>query len=212
MAERQSVTTFVMGHRVPWPVDMPAADAGGVLDEASLFAAGRSAPCTLFNISPLGTTVRGVGVRTVGEEVAVELATGQRAAGVVDWARGDEAGVRFRQPIDMVALLNRKLIAQASERRKMPRVELRCPVGIKWGGNVATATLRNISAQGLQVEGDGLPPRDTFVSLFVDGLNLPSGEVMWQRGPLVGIELMEELAWSSLMPWIRETHRQTSVT
>lgn len=208
MAERQSVTTFVMGHHLPWPVDASVADAGGVLDEASLFAVGQSATCSLFNISPLGTTVRGIGGRSVGDEVAVELATGQRVAGVIDWARGDEAGVRFRQPIDMVALLNRKLVAQASERRKMPRVELRCPVGIKWGGNVVTATLRNISAQGLQIEGGGLPPRDTFVSLFVDGLNLPGGEVMWQRGPLVGIELLDELSWSSLMPWIRETHRR----
>lgn len=208
MAERPSVTTFVMEGRLPWPGDASPADATGLLDEASLYAAGRSTPCTLLNISPLGATVRHAAGRTVGEEVALELATGQRAAGAIDWARGDEVGVRFRQPIDMVALLNRKLIAQASERRKMPRVELRCPVGVKWGGNAATVTLRNISAQGLQIEGDTLPPRDTFVSLFVDGLNLPSGEVVWQRGNVAGIELMEELAWSSLMPWIRESHRR----
>lgn len=208
MTERASVTTFVMAARLPWPNDAPISDKLGVLDEASLFAGGATAPCTLFNISPLGTIIRGTAGRGVGEEVAIELATGQRAAGVIDWAKGDEAGVRFRQPIDMVALLNRKLIAQASERRKMPRVELRCPVGVKWGGNLATASLRNISAQGLQIEGDGLPPRDTFVSLFVDGLNLPSGEVVWQRGNVAGIELMEEIAWSSLMPWIRESHRR----
>nr|WP_294847876.1 PilZ domain-containing protein [uncultured Sphingomonas sp.] len=208
MSDRPSVTTFVMETRLPWPNDASVSDRLGVLDEASLFAAGTTAPCTLLNISPLGTTIRGVGDRSAGEDVAVELATGQRAAGIIDWAKGDEAGVRFRQPIDMVALLNRKLIAQASERRKMPRVELRCPVGIKWGSNLATATLRNISASGLQAEGSGLPPRDTFVSLFVDGLNVPSGEVMWQRGNLAGIELMEEIAWSSLMPWIRDTHRR----
>ena len=94
-----------------------------------------------------------------GEEVAVELATGQRPAGTIDWVAGGEAGIRFKQPIDMLALLNRKLVSQPGERRTMPRVELRCGVGIKWGINLAAATLRNISARGLQVEGDGLPPQ-----------------------------------------------------
>ena len=207
MAERPSLTTFVIGAQLPWPDDSPPADALGALDSVALFRAGEQRPCGVRKISALGTTVRGAGTRTAGEEVSVELATGQRAAGTVDWVTGEEAGIRFKQPIDMVALLNRKLVSQPGERRKMPRVELRCPVGIKWGASIAAATLRNISASGLQVEGEGLPQRDTFVSLFIDGLNMPAGEVVWQRGDLAGIELMEELAWSSLMPWIREAHR-----
>ena len=72
----------------------------------------------------------------------------------------------------------------------------------------SAATLRNISARGLQVEGDELPPRDTFVSLFIDGLIVPGGEVVWRKGNLAGIELMEELRWSSLMPWVREVGRR----
>jgi hypothetical protein len=48
------------------------------------------------------------------------------------------------------------------------------------------------------------------VSLFIDGLNVPSGEIVWAKGNLAGIELMEELAWSSLMPWIRDQHRTGS--
>ena len=143
-----------------------------------------------------------------GDEVAIELPTGQRPAGTVEWVADGEAGIRFRQPIDMLALLNRKLVSQPGERRTMPRVELRCRVGIKWSGCLAAATLRNISARGLQVEGDGLPPRDTFVALFIDGLVVPAGEVVWRKGELAGIELMEELSWSSIMPWIRETGRK----
>jgi hypothetical protein len=60
----------------------------------------------------------------------------------------------------------------------------------------------------LQVEGEGLPPRDRFVSLFIDGLVAPAGEVVWRKGDLSGIELMEELSWSSIMPWIREVGRK----
>lgn len=210
MAEAQSVTTFVMGAQLPWPDDALAADALGSLDPVILHAAGQRRPCAIRKISTLGTTIRGTVTQAPGEEVAVELATGQRPVGTIDWIAGGDAGIRFKQPIDMLALLNRTLVSQPGERRTMPRVELRCSVGIKWGINLAAATLRNISARGLQVEGDGLPPRDTFVSLFIDGLNVPAGEVVWSKGNLAGIELMHELSWSSIMPWIREVSRKAA--
>ena len=210
MAGAPSVTSFVMEARLPWPDSASAADVLGSLDPVALYVAGQPRPCAIRKISPLGTTVRGVVTEAPGEQVAVELATGQRQAGTIDWIAGGEAGIRFNQPIDMLALLNRKLVSQQSERRTMPRVELRCSVGVKWGVNVAATTLRNISARGLQIEGDGVPPRDTFVSLFIDGLNMPAGEVVWSKGRLAGIELMEELSWSSIMPWIRETSRQAA--
>ena len=208
MADTQSVTTFVMAARLPWPDDAPPADALGVLDPVALFVGGERRECAVRKISALGATVRGTSGEAPGAEVAVELATGQRPAGTIDWVAGGEAGIRFKQPIDMVALLNRTLISQPGERRTMPRIELRCHVGMKWGASLAAATLRNISARGLQVEGDDLPPRDTFVSLFIDGLVVPAGEVVWRKGALAGIELMEELRWSSLMPWVREVGRR----
>ena len=210
MAEALSVTTFVMADQLPWPDDVSPADVRGSLDPVALFEGGQRRPCAIRKISALGATIRGAVTQAPGEEVAVELATGQRPVGTIDWVAGGEAGIRFKQPIDMLALLTHKLVDQPGERRTMPRVELRCRVGIKWGGNLAVATLRNISARGLQVEGAGLPPRDTFVSLFIDGLIVPAGEVVWSKGKLAGIELMNELSWSSIMPWIRETSRKAA--
>jgi hypothetical protein len=46
--------------------------------------------------------------------------------------------------------------------------------------------------------------------LFIDGLNVPAGEVVWQKGDRAGIELMEELSWSSIMPWVREVGRRAA--
>jgi len=218
MSGTPSVTTFVMASILPWPDDAPPADALGALDVVAVTVAGERRDCGVRKISALGATVRGglgggADVKP-GAEVSVELATGHRPVGTIDWVAGGEAGIRFAAPIDMVALLNRTLISQPGERRTMPRVELRCAVGMKWGASLAAASLRNISAKGLQVEGAGspvadwdLPPRETFVSLFIDGLVVPAGEVVWRKGNLAGIELMEELRWSSLMPWVRATGR-----
>ena len=136
--------------------------------------------------------------------MALELVTGQRAAATVDWVGGGEAGVRFKQPIDVLALINRTLVRQPTEQRSMPRVELRCGVRLKWSGTVCDAVLRNISARGMQVEADDLPPKGTYLSIQIDGLNVPAGEVMWRKGNLAGIQLTEELSWTSLMPWIRK--------
>ena len=210
MAEYMSVTSFVMTAQLPWPDESSPADALGLLDAVELHCAGQRRACVIRKISALGATVRGAMANTPGEDVAVELATGQRPAGTVEWVAGGEAGIRFKQPIDMMALLNRKLISQPGERRTMPRVELSCPVGVKWSGHLAAATLRNISARGLQIEGEGLPPRDTFITMFIDGLNVPAGEVVWCKGDRAGIELMEELSWSSLMPWVREVGRRAA--
>ena len=211
MSGTPSVTTFVMASELPWPDDAAPADALGALDRVAVTVAGERRDCAVRKISALGATVRGgLGAAVPGSDVSVELATGHRPAGTIDWVAGGEAGIRFKAPIDMMALLNRTLISQPGERRTMPRVELRCPVGMKWGVSLAAATLRNISARGLQVEGEDLPPRETFVSLFIDGLVMPAGEVVWRKGNLAGIELMEDVSWSSLMPWVRAMGRGVS--
>jgi hypothetical protein len=89
----------------------------------------------------------------------------------------------------------------------MPRVEIRCGAYIKRGEELTAATIRNISARGFQIEGESLPPVGTYVSLFVEGLNVPPGEIAWRNGKLAGIELFEELSWASIIPWIREMLR-----
>ncbi len=207
MTERPSVTTFVMEERLPWPDDAPTAGVEGPFDVGVIHEAGQRRNCSIRKISTLGATLRGSVMGAKGDEIAIELATGQRPSATIDWVSGDEAGIRFKQPVDMLALINRNLISQPTERRAMPRVELRCSLYVKWCANVSPAIMRNISAQGVQIEGEGLPPRGTFVSLFIEGLNVPAGEVVWQKGDLAGIELLEELSWSSIIPWIREAGR-----
>lgn len=208
MADARSVTTFVVENRLPWPEGGAAGEKDGPFDEGIIHESGRQWTCAIRRLSALGATVGGNLVVAAGDEIAVELANGQRPQGRVDWVSGGEAGIVFNQPVDMLALINRNLVSQPAERRAMPRVELRCRLHLKWGASLAPAMLRNISARGLQVEGEELPGRGTFVSVYVEGLNVPGGEVVWCKGELAGIELLEELSWSSLIPWIREQGRK----
>ena len=208
MAEAQSVTTFIMEDRLPWPEDAAAAGIAGPFDAGVIHEAGGKRDCSIRRISTLGATLRGELTAAPGDDIAIELANGQRPAAIVEWVSAGEAGVCFKQPVDMLALINRQLVSQPAEQRAMPRVELRCRLHLKWGASVAAAVMRNISARGLQVEGDSLPDRGTFVSVFVDGLIIPPGEVVWSKGELAGIELFEDLSWTSIIPWIREVGRK----
>jgi PilZ domain-containing protein len=209
MTEAASVTTFVVGDRLPWPEDASTAVEQGPLDTAAMFVSGAREPCTIRKISALGVTVVSHLAPALGEKVAVELATGQRATGKIAWTNGKELGVTFDDHVDMAALLNRKLVSLTPERRAMPRVEVRSPAYVKWSESLSLATLRNISARGLQLEGDELPAMGTYTAVFVDGLNIPAGEVVWRRSTLMGIELLDELSWTSIIPWVRQMIRKT---
>jgi len=205
MTEAPSVTTFVMGARLPWPDESPVPADAGPFEGGVIHNSGFRQDCSIRKISALGATVRSKVQNAPGEELMVELPSGQRTAATVEWASGGETGVRFAKPIDVLALINRNLVNQPIDRRAMPRVEIRCGAYIKRGEDFVAAMVRNISARGLQLQGDSLPPVGTYVSIFVEGLNVPPGEIAWRKDNLAGIELFEELSWASIMPWIRET-------
>src|SRR5215203_3490599 len=107
MTEASSVTTFVMDDRLPWPEESGAGDVAGPFDAGVLHEAGKRRNCSIRRISKLGATLRGELSSGPGEEIAVELATGQRPAGTVEWVKAGEAGIVFKQPVDMIALINR---------------------------------------------------------------------------------------------------------
>jgi hypothetical protein len=212
MANRPSVTTFVMGDTLPWPDDVPVKGADGPLDASVIHSSGTKLACSIRRISALGATLRGKNLSLAGQELAIDLATGHRPAALVEWVDGDEAGIKFRQPIDILALINRTLDSQPMERRMMPRVELRCMVSVKCGENYVPAVLRNISSKGLQLEGEILPLAGAYIAVQIDGLVVPPGEVVWRKDNLAGVELFEDLSWTSLMPWIREAVRPQAST
>lgn len=198
-----STTSFIVGNLVPWSEHPFPLSESGPFETGAVYDSSSRKDCFIRNVSPLGATLIATLNKYPGDHVSVELGNGRRSAGKVAWIAGGEVGVSFSEPIDVLALINRSLVAQPAERRRMPRVELRCAVHLKYGCKLGAAALRNISAGGLQIEGDELPPRGTFVSVFIEGLIVPAGEVVWQRSNLAGIELFEELSWTSIMPWIR---------
>lgn len=207
MATAYSATTFILDHQLPWASAGVDRQEEGPYDSGAIFDKGQRHACLLRAVSPTGVTVQSTRIHQAGQQLSVELPTGQRSASTVAWARNNEAGLAFAKSIDIVALINRSLINQAPERRAMPRVSVSCPALIKYGPNLDPVSLRNISPNGLQLQGAQLPAKGTFVSVLIEGLVVPAGEVVWRKGDLAGVELFEQLNWTSVMPWIRGLRR-----
>jgi len=203
MSQSPSLTTFVVGERLPWPEQAAVSDESRIYDSAVVYEAGFAKPCALRKISALGAIVRGELDNTPEHCVALELQTGQRPPGTIAWHSAGEAGICFKEPVNVLALITRNLVSQPADRRAIPRVELQCEAWIKDGEEFAAATLRNISARGLQLEGEALPPAGSTISLFVEGLNIPAGEVVWRKDNLAGVELQHDLGWAFIIPWLR---------
>jgi hypothetical protein len=208
MSQSSSLTTFVVGERLPWPEDSAAGEEPRPYDPAIVYEAGFAKKCALRKISALGAIVRGALDNTPDQCVALELQTGQRPPGTIAWQNGVEAGICFKEPVNVLALITRNLVSQPAERRAIPRVELRCDAWIKDGDEFAPASLRNISARGLQLEGESLPPSGATISLFIEGLNIPAGQVVWRKDNLAGVELQHDLSWACIIPWLRAVASQ----
>lgn len=208
MMEASSATNFIVLPQFP-PADesLSLVRPTGEFERAGLYDSGLRTECEVQSISALGATLYGHSSSPTGQQVTLELATGQRASGSIAWVRGSCCGLDFNQPIDVLALVNRNLLNQPRERRKMPRVELRCTAWLKDQEELSIVTIHNISSGGLQLEGDVLPSVGSDVTLYLEGLNVPPGELIWRRDRLAGIQLQHELNWALIMPWLRSLIR-----
>lgn len=195
------VTTYVIQDRLPWPDDDVARVGQAHFLQARVHGRDGVRYCGIQRISSQGAAVNGEALGESGSAVAIELSSGQPCAATIDWARGREPGLRFNEPIDVIALINRNLVAQPKERRAVPRIELRAAAHLKWGEHLEGVVTRNISARGMHIEGTALPPIDTYCAVFVEGLTLPPCDFVWRRNGLAGLEFFEELSWASIIRW-----------
>ena len=159
MTQASSNTIFVVENRLPWPDDSSA------LGEKGEFESRRA---DRFRRSHAMLDPQDFGARRDARHRPENRRRERGHAGTRQWAAPGRNGrlgrpARIGHPFQRAAGRPRAdqptLVSQPVERRSMPRVELRCAVHIKYAEHYQPATMRNISARGLQIEGEGLPPR-----------------------------------------------------
>ena len=163
--------------------------------------------CFLRKITPLGAVLCMEGKPGVGDRLDLELLTGDRLRGQVDWVDGSDVGLRFDEEADMFALITRNLVHQPGDARRMPRIELNCPAWLEAGSRREIVTVTNVSDGGARIETRVPLVIHEQVILTLDGFRPAPGIVRWVQGRIAGIAFTPELPWQELMPWLRRRHR-----
>jgi hypothetical protein len=136
----------------------------------------------------------------VGEQVNIELSSERIPASVV-WIRGDMAGLKFDQNVDLGELLaGRK--PRHGFRPRPPRLEIPCKASVRVGKTYYTVNVRDISLGGIKVE-----PIEEYcvgkkVVVVVESLRPAKGEVRWYSERRAGIVFDEPLDFDELSEWV----------
>jgi len=163
--------------------------------------------CFLRKITPLGAVLCMESRPSPGERLELELLTGDRLRGCVDWVVGSDVGLCFDEPADMFALITRNLVHQTGDARRMPRIEFDCGAWLEAGSRREIVRVHNLSDGGARIE-TGLPlVVHEQVVLTLDGFRPAPAIVRWVQGQVAGIAFSPELPWQELMPWLRRRHR-----
>lgn len=167
--------------------------------------------CFLRRIGPLGAVLCMEAPAKQGERIDLELLTGDKLSGTVNWAEGKEVGLCFDEAVDMFALITRNLVHQPGDARNMPRVELNCPAWLEAGSRREIVSVRNLSDGGARIETRVSLVLHEQVVLTLDGFRPAQGIVRWVQGRVAGIAFAPELPWQELMPWLRRRYRPKPV-
>lgn len=160
--------------------------------------------CFLRKFSGGGAVLHVDSERAVGDRLELELMSGQHLCGTVTWRRGSDVGLAFDAPVDVFGIIVSDLVSQPGERRRMPRVELRCAALVESAQGSDIVTVRDVSQGGVKIECDREFAPEESVTVTLDGFRPLDGRVRWRGQGLAGIAFDEELGWQELMPWLRE--------
>ncbi|MDF7776977.1 PilZ domain-containing protein [Sphingomonas sp. AOB5] len=174
-----------------------------VYRSATLRWAGFEALCLIRNISPGG--MMGILHKTLaeGEQVTVEIRSGNFIPGHVAWSRDEMTGVRFDERIDVLQVLQAPSTGEPGAIQRMPRLRIASPTSVQRDGNSHQVTLVDVSQGGAKVEADFLREHDDVI-LNVRGLDPRRGTVRWVREGRAGIAFLASVPFDKLARWAVE--------
>jgi hypothetical protein len=195
-------TTVSLSTAVPRPIERRGDErVSAMLRVGKLTdAAGNQQLIKITNLSAGGVMAIVTRAPSVGDQVSIELSSERIPASVV-WIRGETAGLKFDQNIDLGELLaGRK--PRHGFRPRPPRLEIPCKASVRVGKTYYTVDVHDISLGGIKVE-----PIEEYcvgkkVVVVVESLKPIKGEVRWYSERRAGIVFDRALEFDELTEWV----------
>jgi hypothetical protein len=200
-------TIYSLAEEAPRAAGLPDRDDRSRLQPGAVGRGSLREICFLKRITPLGAVLCMEQSPKVGERLDLELLTGDRLRGCVEWVQDSDVGLRFDEAADMFALITRNLVHQTGDARRMPRIEIECPAWLEAGSRREIVTVRNLSDGGARITARMPLAVHEKLVLTLDGFRPAPAIVRWVQGHVAGIAFTPELPWQELMPWLRRRHR-----
>lgn len=172
-----------------------------LLRVGSLLVEGRRELCLIKNISVGGMLIRPYSHLAEGTRVSIELRQGEPVSGTARWTRGDNVGVEFDEPIDVIGLIS---TPDNGPRPRKPRIEVSCNGWLREDGYIHRIAVENVSQGGLKVLSTSELPVGADVVVSLSGLPASPGVIRWRSGDTYGVTFNRALSLPELVEWLKD--------
>ncbi|WP_265530039.1 PilZ domain-containing protein [Sphingomicrobium marinum] len=157
--------------------------------------------CLIKNISAGGMMVRVYCDVAPETPIRIELKCGEPISGSVTWVNGNNCGITFDAPIDVLDILATN---EHGPRPRMPRIEIECPVTLYDEGHRIEVRALDISQGGIKVESDASLHCDADIAVALPGMAPLAGVVKWASEDCAGITFNRLVPLATLIGWLQE--------
>ena len=193
----------------PWqpaaPADERGADRIRTLRVGAVEYDGRRELCLIRSISDGGLMLHVYAPIKAGQSVVVELKCSHRLPGTIGWVEGSNAGMRFDEPVDIVAILASQADPAKGGAPRIPRVERERAIKVSIGGKAHRLDTINISQGGVRVRAPAPLPTAVDAIVTLDGVAPIPGRLLWCQGGVAGIAFNHTLALPDLVAWLQRS-------
>lgn len=194
-------TIYSLGGGAPEPDARKGERHLSLLRVGSLMIGDRRELCLIRNISAGGMMIRAYSKIKAGTRVTIELKQGDPVSATAKWAKGDNVGLEFDEPIDVISLIS---TSGVEPRPRMPRVEVNCTAWVREGATVHRTKAVDVSQGGVKIKSSKGLPIGAEVIVTLTGLAPAPATVRWKEDESYGITFNSPLGLPTLVGWLQE--------
>src|SRR3546814_1544043 len=157
--------------------------------------------CLIRNISAGGIMANIYSTHEVGEQIGIEIRSGQQLDGEIVWTRDGCIGVQFANEIDVDDMLKVLSADRKRLRARAPRIAVYGRAHIKVGNRVISVDLCDLSQGGVKLTLPEPIEAENEVIVSISGLEDRESLIRWQQEGRAGLSIVRQLPFFLSVEW-----------
>jgi hypothetical protein len=158
--------------------------------------------CRVRNISEHGMQIDTIAALMPKLQIVVELRGGATLTGAIAWTKGNRAGVRFDDAIDVSDILGKPPAEATAARPRSPRFVAEIPARISSYGRSIDVVVADLSQGGACLRLQRTLRPDSEVILMIPGLPMRRCTTRWSDDEFAGVAFHDPISYTELSTWL----------